>query len=442
MSRAANNIKPGKRFSLIQKLVASYAAMTLFIMAAMVFSILGLYSLNRTAREIAKRDLAVVDTVNKLRESIIAQERYASKFAILKSSEFAELYRKREKDFLETLRTFPQAVPHQEVTTLTTLYETFRRDVTQLLAGSRTEEGRFRDSATRVLKSLDTIAGNEQIRLNEKLKAADGKERATVRWTLILSFTGFLLSILVAAFSIFNISSAIAKLKKATHRIAEGEFDYDPQIPAGDEIGDLAVDFSRMAKRLKDLEQVNLDASPLTRLPGNIAIERVLSKRLHDGAPFAICYGDLDNFKAYNDRYGYVKASEVIKITAELIFDVVKRFGDKEAFVGHVGGDDFIVILSCETMETVCKEIIAAFDAEIVKHYSGEDVARGAIEGVDRYGVERVFPLMTISIAVVVSRQGEFGSAVDIARTASQLKDYAKGQAGSNYFINRRKQPR
>lgn len=442
MSPAANTNIGRKRFSLIQKLVASYAAMTLFIMAALIFSILGLYSLNRTARDIAKRDLAVIDTVNKLRESIIAQERYASKYAILKSGEFADLYRKRETDFLETLRTFPEAASRQEVTALDSLYQSFRKDVGRMLAGSTQNENHYRDSATRVLNALDAIAGNEQLRLNDKLKAADQKERATVRLTLILSFTGFFLSILVAAFSIFSISSAIAKLKKATHRIAEGEFDYDPQIPPGDEIGDLSLDFTRMATRLKELEQISLDASPLTRLPGNIAIERVLSKRLQEGVPFAVCYGDLDNFKAYNDRYGYVKASEVIKITAELIFDVARRFGDPEAFVGHVGGDDFIIVLSCETMESVCREIIAAFDAEIVKHYSDEDVARGAIEGVDRYGVERIFPIMTISIAVVVSLEGEYDSAVDIARTASQLKDYAKGQPGSNYYVNRRKQPR
>ena len=115
--------------------------------------------------------------------------------------------------------------------------------------------------------------------LDAKLKSADQKESATVKWSMILSFTGFLLAIAVAALSIFNISSAITKLKKATHRIAEGDFDYDPQIPAGDEIGELAQDFSRMAERLKVLEQMSLDASPLTRLPGNIAIERILSRR-------------------------------------------------------------------------------------------------------------------------------------------------------------------
>src|SRR5512138_1129019 len=255
MSRAKSNNMPRKRFSLIQKLVASYAAMTLFITAAMIFSILGLYSLNRTAREIAKRDLAVIDTVNKLRESIIAQERYASKYAILKSGEFVDLYRKREVDFLETLRTFPGAGSHQEVTALNSLYQGFRKDVGRMLTGSTQQENHYRDSATRVLNTLDAIAHNEQVRLNEKLKAADEKERATVRWTLILSFTGFFLSILVAAFSIFSISSAIAKLKKATHRIAEGDFDYDPHIPPGDEIGDLALDFTRMAERLKDLER-------------------------------------------------------------------------------------------------------------------------------------------------------------------------------------------
>ena len=147
-----------------------------------------------------------------------------------------------------------------------------------------------------------------------------------------------------------------------------------------------------MAERLKVLEQMSLDASPLTRLPGNIAIERVLSSHLIEGKPFAIYYADLDNFKAYNDHYGYVKASEVIKITAEIIYQAVGKVTDTETFVGHIGGDDFIIIAGCEPAESICKQIIADFEAEIVKHYSPEDLAAGAIEGVDRYGVAAGFP--------------------------------------------------
>ena len=272
-----------------------------------------------------------------------------------------------------------------------------------------------------------------------KLKSADQKENSTVKWSLILSLTGFILAIAVAALSIFNISSAIAKLKKATHRIAEGDFDYDPQIPAGDEIGELAQDFSRMAERLKVLERMSLDASPLTRLPGNIAIERVLHRRLAGKNPFAFFYADLDNFKAYNDNYGYVQASEVIKISAELIDQAVRKVADSEAFVGHVGGDDFVIIADSEPAELLCKQIIADFDAEISKHYSAEDLARGAIEGIDRYGVPRTFPIMTISIAVVICSSGEFSSATAIAKVAAEIKDYVKGFSGSNYMLNRRK---
>ena len=194
-----------------------------------------------------------------------------------------------------------------------------------------------------------------------------------------------------------------------------------------------------MAARLKVMEQMSLDASPLTRLPGNIAIERVVSRRLADGKPFAVYYADLDNFKAYNDHYGYIKASEVIKITAEVIHQAVRKIADSEAFVGHVGGDDFVIIADSEPAESLCKQIIADFEAEIVNHYSAEDLARGAIEGLDRYGVERVFPIMTISIAVVLCSSGEFSTTTEIAKAAAQIKDHVKGFPGSNYLINRRK---
>jgi diguanylate cyclase (GGDEF)-like protein len=428
-----------KKFSLVQKLLASYAAMTIFTMAALVSAILGLYSLNKTAREIANKDLVFIDSINKLRESIVAQERYAGKHSILKGPEFVELFHRREAEFQDLLNGFDKSRHFMEKQALDMLYGDFRRSSTALFSGNTSALSALQDSSTRIVTLLDKLYTREQKLLGAKLKSADQKESSTVRLSLILSLTGFLLAIAVAAFSIFNISSAIAKLKKATHRIAEGDFDYDPQIPAGDEIGELAQDFSRMAGRLKVLEQMSLDASPLTRLPGNIAIERVLSRRLAEARPFAVFYADLDNFKAYNDRYGYVKASEVIKISAEIIDKAVRKVTDDEAFVGHVGGDDFVIVADCEPAEALCKQIIADFEAEIVKHYSAQDLARGAIEGVDRYGVARVFPIMTISIAVVICRDGEYDSAMEIAKAAAELKDHAKGFPGSNYIFNRRK---
>ena len=427
------------RFTLVQKLVAGYAAMTLFTMAALISSIMGLYSLNRTAREIASTDLIYIDTVNKLRDSIVAQERYASKFAILKSPEFIGLFQRRESEFIDVLNSFPSANRQQEKIAISAVYDRFRHSVADLFAGKTDSTREIQSTSTNTVNALDALYNREQMLLNAKLKSADRKESSTVRITLLLSFTGFILAVSVAIITIISISRAIGKLQKATHRIAAGEFDYDPQIPAGDEIGALAEDFTRMAARLKILEQMSLDASPLTRLPGNIAIERVLSKRLAEGQPFAVCYADLDNFKAYNDRYGYIKASEIIKITGEIIYDVVKQLGDEEAFVGHVGGDDFVMVVSCETAEAVCQEVIARFDSEIIKHYTPQDLAIGAIEGIDRYGVPRTFPIMTISIPVVIGDAQEFDSAVEIAKTAAQIKDHAKGMPGSNYFVNRRR---
>ncbi|NVN98504.1 MAG: diguanylate cyclase [Geobacteraceae bacterium] len=432
-------MKPSiNRFSLVQKLFASYAAMTLFTMAALLFALLGLFSLNKTAREIANNDLVFIDSINKLHDSIIAQERYAGKFSILKGGEFTELFKKREAEFQRLSGSIDISRHSNDKQALDKLYADFRLAADGLFTAQVTDTAPLHKSSANIQTLLETLYSREQLMLDAKLKSADQKESFTVKWSLILSVTGFVLAIVVAALSIFNISSAIAKLKKATHRIAEGDFDYDPQIPAGDEIGELAKDFSRMAERLKVLEQMSLDASPLTRLPGNIAIEQVLTRRLADDRPFAIYYADLDNFKAYNDRYGYVKASEVIKISAQLIDEAVRKVAEPQAFVGHVGGDDFVIIADCERAESICRQIIADFEAEIVRHYSPEDLARGAIEGVDRYGVERIFPIMTISIAVVICGSGEFSSAVDIARAAAEIKDHAKGLPGSNFMFNRR----
>ena len=158
-------------------------------------------------------------------------------------------------------------------------------------------------------------------------------------------------------------SPRIHKLKEATVHIAEGDFDYDPQIKHEDEIGNLSEAFLAMGKRLRKLEEMYLDASPLTRLPGGIAIENVLKKRIESTQPLAFCVFDLDNFKAFNDRYGYANGSEVIKETAKIIEGVVKTKGTPDDFVGHVGGDDFVVITTPETMREIANEIIRSSTA-------------------------------------------------------------------------------
>jgi diguanylate cyclase (GGDEF)-like protein len=427
-------------FSLIQKISVGYAAMALFTMAALVFSSLSLYSLNKTARGIANRDLPIISSLIKLRASLLAQESYAGKYAILKDTTFIELFRQREKESLANLAVLNQQDPAHETAALNRLYADYRLASAGLFTGKTGNADQVRKAGQRLLNAVDAFYVKRQDLLQAELQGANYQQESTIRWTIIISCTGFLIAIGVAPFVTYRTFRAIRKLQRATHRIAEGDFDYDPQIPPGDEISDLARDFTRMAGRLKLLEQNSLDASPLTRLPGNIAIERVLDQRLKSGANFAFCYADLDNFKPFSDHYGYAKGSELLRVTGDLMLATVKACGDPGSFVGHVGGDDFVMVLSTDKAAAVCEAVINAFDAEVTKHFGPEDLARGGIEGSDRYGVHRFFPITTISIAVIICGEEEFASAVDIARASAQVKDTVKETPGSSYLISRHKQ--
>lgn len=427
-----------KRATLIQKLILSYAAMTVFTVAALGYAIMGLYSLNRIASTIVASDLVAITTVGNLRDSLLAQEGYVRKFVILNSGEFRDLFHKQEQEFQRALDRLKKSGPEPQLSVLISNYQLFRNRAIAVLDGRGSDQKLITVAADRTLAVLDSINTGRQHRLGEKLAEAEERRVRTVQFTLLLSFTGFLLAIGVAAFFAVSIYRSITKLKKATHRIAEGDFSYDPQIPLTDDFGELARDFMGMAAKLKDLEEISLDASPLTRLPGNIAIERSLNRRLKGAEPFALCYVDLDNFKAYNDKYGYVRASEIIVMTGEIIYDAVKELGDEGDFVGHIGGDDFVMIIASGKIAPVCTAVIREFTGGIKEFYSDEDLAAGAISGVDRYGVPREFPVMTISIAVLDCGKGDYATAADIAHAAAEIKDQVKVAPGSNYFVHKK----
>ncbi len=431
-----------RRFTLIQKLAASCVAIAFFSMAASLFATTGLYSLNKIVKDIARNDFASMNSINRLLDSINAQEKYAAKYSILKSPEFIDLFQRRETEFVDTVKQMESTVSPDRLAPVSRSYEIFTSSVTPLFQEKTTDLQALKNSAEQVRNSIDKLYSDQKILLNDKLENANNKQNLTVRWSFMISLTGFLLALAVVGVFVYTTSSSMRKLKRATFRIAEGDFDYDPQIPPGDEFGDLSRDFTRMAEKLKILERMCLDASPLTRLPGNIAIEKVLDRKLQEDEPFAVCYADLDNFKAYNDRYGYIKGSEVIKMTGEIIYDAVKRHSNEDAFVGHVGGDDFVMVVPAGDAGMVCTAVIDIFTEKIREHYNQEDLAKGAIEGKDRYGVHRIFPIMTISIAVLTCRKGEYDSAVKIAKAAVQIKEYVKETPGSNYLINRRRNER
>ena len=176
----------------------------------------------------------------------------------------------------------------------------------------------------------------------------------------------------------------------------------------------------------------------LTRLPGNIALEREIKNRLQGGAHFSVCYCDLDNFKAYNDKYGYEAGDKVIVHAAQLLMDVVRELSDGGDFVEHIGGDDFVILTSPERDSDICRRVVDGFDQTIPDFYGEEDRARKGIQVENRSGHLENFPLMTITVAVVSGSREDLKSTHVIAERAAELKKYLKRFAGSNYLSERR----
>jgi GGDEF domain-containing protein len=182
----------------------------------------------------------------------------------------------------------------------------------------------------------------------------------------------------------------------------------------------------------------DLGVNPTTRLPGTSIIEREIARRIKKGEKFAACYADLDDFKAYNDYYGYLYGDSLIKMTSEIIRDVVYS-STQNSFVGHIGGDDFVFIIPSERIAKVCGKIIKIFDRMIVDRYQKEDLTRGYIVTENRRGKMETFPIMTLSIAVLVNQAGMFKHLGEISHMIVDLKKYIKSLPGSNYFVERRK---
>lgn len=194
-----------------------------------------------------------------------------------------------------------------------------------------------------------------------------------------------------------------------------------------------------IVKNLMRLMYVNRRVSPLTGLPGNVQIHAEMKKRVLNREEFAVLYFDLDNFKAYNDVYGFLKGDEIIKFTARTIVRNIHNLKDNDSFVGHIGGDDFVAIVSKTNYEVVCQNIIAEFDQEVLQYYTKEDAEKGYIEVINRRGILEEFPLTSISIGVVEVDPGRFNNILEIGEVGAQVKHNAKTVMGSTYVINRRK---
>lgn len=191
-------------------------------------------------------------------------------------------------------------------------------------------------------------------------------------------------------------------------------------------------------KNIIRLLYVNRKVSPLTGLPGNVQIQAEMKKRLLNNEHFSMIYIDLDNFKAYNDIYGFMKGDEIIKFTAKIIVENVQDLDSEDGFVGHIGGDDFVAIVSDVDYEKLCQNIIIDFDTGVLKYFDEEDIANGYMEVENRKGIMEQFPLTSVSIGVVEAKPGQYSNILEIGEIGAQVKHLSKTVPGSTYVVNKR----
>jgi len=181
-----------------------------------------------------------------------------------------------------------------------------------------------------------------------------------------------------------------------------------------------------------------LDANPLTKLPGNVSILEELQARLSQVKPLAIAYVDLDKFKAFNDTYGFERGDEVIKTTARILLTTLQKEGTPEDFLGHIGGDDFVLITAPPLVEKICYQVLSEFAKIAPSFYEEGDRKRGFIEAKDRDGMIKQFPLLTVSIAVVTNENRLLNHVAEVAQIGAELKEWVKSKGGNRWVKDRR----
>ncbi len=191
--------------------------------------------------------------------------------------------------------------------------------------------------------------------------------------------------------------------------------------------------FSRISLALFRLKRI-FDNNPLTRLPGNTSIQLAIEAAI--GTSTAVCYIDINDFKPYNDSYGFSHGDEVIRMTARIMFNAVHEAGG--GFCGHIGGDDFVCIVSLALAESVCQTIIAHFDMIVLDLFDDETKQHGFYYGTNRKGEKENIPLLSVSIGVVPMNMPKLQHAAKVSEVAAELKKLAKDSGGSRYVVDKR----
>ena len=438
------------RLSIARKMLLGYMLLVVLSVAVVSYALAGLLRLHGLNNGVIRVDVPVQEAADDMLDAILAQDTYEKRYLILVRTDVRNLFWKRGEEFdvkLALLKSLPgkERFPLGKIEQLHRQYgDLFMKEMRLVRAGNLREASalsnhELKSNLEQVIESLKTVSAEAKRSQEANMKKISRLGDSVFITTAVLCVLSIIIGVLTSLVVTNHISSSIGKLKVAAGRVAEGDFYVDPRIDTQDEIGSLSEAFRRMGQRLGKLEEMYLDASPLTRLPGGIAIENVLKRRLESEHRFAFCVLDLDNFKAFNDHYGYAHGNDVIKETARIIEDAVKAKGAPEDFVGHIGGDDFVVITTPAMMREVSEEIVRQFDGRIPDFYDEGDRKKGFIFGKTRYGEAMRFPLMTISIAIVTNEQHKLSNPIETSELAAELKDYAKTIARSVYVVDKRR---
>lgn len=201
------------------------------------------------------------------------------------------------------------------------------------------------------------------------------------------------------------------------------------------------VDPTELAARIETVLRRAIssgDVNPLTKLPGNTVISDEIDARILSREPFAVAWADLDNFKAFNDRYGFTRGDKMLVETANALREAMQKHGRESDFLGHVGGDDFVIVADIERVYPIAEDAVHLIDERFPLLYDLDDRTRGFIRSIDRHGQPQTFPIATISVAIVHSQAHRFLNVLQVAEAASEVKKLAKARSGSKIVVDRR----
>ncbi len=435
------------RITVTGKITATYLLLALFSLIAIGYALNSLHTQTIVSRDLVNTDIRAAALARDLQSEIKRQEQLSDLITIRANSEAYDLLTEKLTGSLTVQAEFLAKLTQNQQLIFDPLFSQYRKYGEEFLKLS-TEKKKaadiffkktLRPHQQSLIEELKNFRDSQREKVDHSLDQLSNDSDNAFRVTFLLLLLGLTLSIPVGISVILRLHRSLRKLTEATKQIADGNYDLQIEATARDEFGLLTREFITMGHKLREYETLNLDASPLTRLPGNLVILRRVEDMLASGTPFAHAFIDLDHFKAFNDRYGYQNGSDIISMVGSMIERIVKTEGSPDDFVGHIGGDDYIFLTTEDKVESLAQKFIEEFDRTIPTFYSEQDREAGSFTGEDRFGVKREFQIMTVSIAIVCSEKSNYESATAISHECAKMKEHLKRLPGSNYMIDRRK---